>query len=160
MGMPDLFAALQSFQGALSQQIIFPQPCELARDLVVLKDDANGDPRLTFAIIENEIAKAIAAYLMVEHNEGLPCFQVGYAVAERFRRQGLAEEVLSKSLREMEHGFGRHCPQFYVEAVVDQDNAASRKVAERVFGAAGEEIVDTFCGKPAIQFLKLVGTAV
>ncbi|MGZ5198256.1 MAG: GNAT family N-acetyltransferase [Telluria sp.] len=158
MGMPDLFAALQSFQGALTQGIIFPRRCALSSDLLVLKDDANGDPRLTFAAVENGVVKAIAAYLMVEPNKGLPCFQVGYAIADNFRRQGLAVTVLEKSMREMVHGFSRHFPRFYIEAIVEEDNEASRKVAERVLRVSGEEIIDSYCGRPAIQFLKLIDT--
>jgi ribosomal protein S18 acetylase RimI-like enzyme len=154
--MPDLYGALLSFQNALQDGLITPGACILYPELSLLMDDANGQSRLTFARIDKGSVKAIVAYLEVEPHEGKRCFQVGYAVAEPYRNQGIATEILTQSIEEIRHGFKPHAKPFFIEAVVEADNHASIKVAERVIAPKGSEITDDYAGLPAVQFLQLV----
>ncbi|WP_147373994.1 hypothetical protein [Massilia cavernae] len=67
----DMNAALESFQAAYSKRYIIPVQCQLHNDLWVLKDDANGDTRWTFAQIEASGAVcAIVSVLTAEPYEG------------------------------------------------------------------------------------------
>ncbi len=150
---------LLSYQQALSRAAIAPVPCTLYSELTLLMDQANGENRLTYALVENGVVKATVVYLMADPYKGLPCFQVGYAVAEPFRNQGLAAKTVEKTIEEMRHGFRNQMPRFYVEAVVAQNNLVSNKVAEKVFQAQPELIKDDASGEPAFQYLRLVGVA-
>ncbi|QYF93092.1 GNAT family N-acetyltransferase [Massilia sp. PAMC28688] len=154
--MVDPHDALVSYQQAFKNGIISPTPGALHRDLVVLMDDANGMRRITYAIVEAGVVKATVVYLALEPLEGKPCFQAGYAVALPFRGKGLATSILSKSIEEMQHGFKRHMKKFYIEAVVNVDNEASKRVAERAFPELPSEIVDSYSGERALRFLRLV----
>jgi RimJ/RimL family protein N-acetyltransferase len=122
-----------------------------------LVDDADGDPRLTYALTTaSGTVQATVTYLPGSPYKGERCFQVGYAVAETFRRQGLAVEVLRKSIDEMRLGFKSHFSKFYVEAVVGKFNVASIKVASKVMNSEPVEIVDEVSGEPALQYFLLI----
>ena len=119
-------------------------------------DDANGSPRVTYALVDNGLVKALAIYIFEQRIDGVPCFEVGYAVAESFRRQGIASEVLEKSIAEMRNGFGRYGKAFYIQAVVGASNVPSQKVAARILSPQPEAITDTVSGLPAFAYLRLV----
>jgi RimJ/RimL family protein N-acetyltransferase len=148
---------LLSYQQALLRGEIDPVRCTLHPDLTLLMDQAGGENRLTFALVENGTLKATVVYLMADFYEGLPCFQVGYAVAEPFRRQGIAAKVVEQTIEEMQHGFRAHMPRFYIEAVVARSNVASNKVASKVISAQPEAIEDEASGEPAFQYFRLIG---
>ncbi|MBA1203830.1 hypothetical protein G7009_19090 [Pseudomonas capeferrum] len=52
-------------------------PVFQAATACVLHDDAEGTPRLTYALIENGIVKATAVYVNVDPINGVPCFGLG-----------------------------------------------------------------------------------
>jgi predicted GNAT family acetyltransferase len=152
------YEGLLSFQQALQDGRISPSRCILYPDLLLLLDDADGQARMTYALVENGVVKATVVYLNADAYEGLPCFQVGYAVAESFRKQGIAADVLKRSIEEMRNGFKRHMKRFYIEAVVSEKNLASRKIAERILSSTPDKITDTHTGLPALQYFLLVET--
>ncbi len=154
----DPHDALPSFEKALKHGLISPKKCTVHPELAVLIDDANGEMRITYALIVGGKVKATVAYLRAEPLHGEHCFQVGYAVAKPYRGKGIASDILIKSINEMRHGFRAHLKQFYIEAVVGVDNLASKRVAEKVFTKDFEEIVDKASGLPALQFVKLIST--
>ena len=154
--MPDLQETLLSFQDAYAEGLIDLVPCSIHPEIKLHGDEVNGQTRLTYARIDGETVKAIVVFLMVEPHKGKPCFQVGYAVAEQFRCQGIATDTVKRSLNELRQGSKRHTKNFYLEAIVAADNIASRKVAERVICPTGEDISDAFNGEPALQFMQLV----
>ncbi|MCY1378634.1 hypothetical protein D9M69_662860 [compost metagenome] len=45
--------------------------------------------------------------------------------------------------------------QYFVEAIVPNDNHASQKVAARALGADPEQIRDRVSGKPSSKYLRL-----
>lgn len=153
----DMSAALESFQAAFSKRYIMPTRCQLHDDLWVLKDDANGDTRWTFARIDAAgTVHAIVSVLPAEPYEGKPCFALAYAVAKPLRGHGVAKEVVTSSINELHSGFKRRFPEFYVEVVVDKNNLASNRVASQVIASTPIEITDQFSGDPALQYFRLV----
>lgn len=56
--------------------------------------------------------KATAVYVMNGKEGQRPYFQVGYAVAEDCRGQGVAQETLGASISEMSAGFENIIPEF------------------------------------------------
>ncbi|SFC51473.1 hypothetical protein SAMN05216204_10720 [Massilia yuzhufengensis] len=151
-------AALKSFQQAYSKGYIAPTRCKLRPDLWVLRDDANGDSRLTFTQIDDKgTVRALVSLLPAEPYEGKPCFALAYAVAEKFRGIGLAQEIVESSIVELHNGLKQQVPQFYIEVVVDKLNTASNRVAAKVISSNPVEITDQFSGDPALQYFRLVG---
>lgn len=154
----DMEAALQSFQQAYSKGYVKPTRCTLRRDLWVLRDDANGDSRLTFTQIDDKgVVRALISLLPAEPYEGELCFALAYAVAEKFRGKGLAKEIVESSIVELRNGLKQRAPKFYVEVIVDKLNVASNRVAAKVINPDPIEITDQFSGDPALQYFRLVG---
>jgi RimJ/RimL family protein N-acetyltransferase len=125
--------------------------------MTVMMDDANGESRLTYALAgPGNVVKAIAIYISAGFHEGVPCFQLGYAVDESFRKQGIATEVVKKSLDEMRTGFKSHMPRFYVEAVVGKSNEASNRLASKLLSSTPKDGIDEVSGESAFQYFLLV----
>ncbi|WP_213957102.1 GNAT family N-acetyltransferase [Variovorax sp. dw_954] len=100
-----------------------------------------GIPRMTYVKMDGKTVTAYATFGLVEPCDGLPCFQAGWAVPSAFRNQGRATAIVEAALAEMKRGFGRNrVPTSYIEAVVGEDNAASRRVAERSIASEGKSI--------------------
>jgi len=143
---------LVSYQEALSEGLIHPNPTSIYKELTVLFDEVEDEKRLTYAYMQDGLAKGIAIYIMNGIDDGKPYFQVGYAVAEKFRNQGIAQKLLKMSIDELAHGFRQHFSSFYVEAVVSVSNKESQRVAEKVIGGVAEEIIDEHSGEPALRY--------
>lgn len=156
--MVDPYIGLQSYQRALLRKLIAPSPCEIHPEIVVLRDDAEGKSRLTYALIEEDVVKATVVYVQTEPIKGVLCFDVGYSVADGFRNQGIAARVLEKSIIEMTHGLGCYIKRFYIEAVIGTSNLASQKVATKVLSpeSARREVIDSVSGQPAFVYIRLI----
>ncbi|GJL43327.1 hypothetical protein TUM17577_45360 [Enterobacter asburiae] len=145
--MTDPNEGLISFISAYNAGEIIPAKCTLHDDLYVLQDDANGTPRLTYALIEEGVVKGTAVYVLAEPVEGIPCFALGYAVLEKFRNQGIGSTMVKKSLEEIHQGFKKHIPTFYVEAVISRTNVASNQIALRTLSSERVECDEALLNK-------------
>ncbi|WP_080432630.1 GNAT family N-acetyltransferase [Burkholderia ubonensis] len=155
--MVDPTKSLQSFQQALLAGTVRIQRCELDEKLVVHLDNPDGAPRFTYARLQGQTVAALVMLVLVEPIGGLPCFQLGYAVDEAYRNQGLATEAVVSSIAELKNGLGRSGgTDFCIEAVVGADNKASQRVVEKVGFPSPKEIVDEFSGEPALQYFLTV----
>lgn len=155
--MTDPTTALLSFQQALADEKISPSPGRWNPDLQVLQDEPNGCLRVTHAKIVGTTAQGIVEYFIVQPVGGIPCFQIGYAVAPSFRRQGIATALLRESMEELKRelqSVGLH--EYYLEAVVGVQNVASNKIATLLLSTNPDSITDGVSGEPAFQYLKKV----
>ncbi|HBN8007324.1 TPA: N-acetyltransferase [Pseudomonas aeruginosa] len=154
----DPHNALVSFQKALLSGTIKPKRCKVCRELYFLRDKPTPDTiRMTYAQVVGRQVKALAMYVEVAPYEGKRCFNVGYAVAVPYRKQGLAKALLTSSLEEFSGLLAKELaePGFYVEAVVGVDNEPSKRVAGQFF-TEPKETVDGVSGLPALHYIKLV----
>jgi RimJ/RimL family protein N-acetyltransferase len=150
-----------SFQEALSLGQLVLRRCEFEPALFVHSDEpVPGVRRLTYVHLDNGKVEAFVTFVLVEPFDGLPCFQLGYAVPPALRNQGRAKAVVSAAIKEMERGFARaNIPTFYIEAVIGADNVRSRRVAEAITSNTPTEITDNVSGQPALQFIFKVGAS-
>ncbi len=156
-GMTDPLPALMSFHEAFALGALKVRPGELDPTLVVHVDAPTGTQRLSYARIEKDQVTALAIFASIEPLDGVPCFQLGYAVLPEKRGQGRARDLVTAAIAEMHNGFRRAgVKRFFVEAVVDRDNVPSNRVAALVFAEPPEAIVDGFSGTPANRYLRLV----
>ncbi|HED2522696.1 TPA: GNAT family N-acetyltransferase [Klebsiella aerogenes] len=156
--MTDPHVGLISFQEALDNNLLELHKCTVHPDLSLHYDQPEGEPRFTYALIEDGKVKATAVFIRDEVMEdGLPCFGLGYAVAEGFRGQGLGYEIVEKSLAEFEHGIKRHMAKFYIETLVDKDNIPSQKISARHINPESRETTDQYSQTPSYHYEKLIG---
>lgn len=161
-GVPQLtdpMDALESLEPAIRHGAVTMQPCEVHDDLQVLLDRPDGASlRITYAMISGAgIVKGIAIFTPVEPIDGVVTFGLGYAVAQQFRGEGLAAEIVTKAIEELRNGMARNgLREFYLEAIVGTNNAPSNAVARRVISDSPKDGTDAISGEPILAYVKLV----
>ncbi|BBQ10981.1 MULTISPECIES: GNAT family N-acetyltransferase [Stenotrophomonas] len=127
-------------------------------DIFAHADQPAGMMRLTYVMIsptvENEvIARCVMLLDRVEANT--PVFQMDWAVLESYRGQGFGIAVALKSLMEFTNGMqGKLKSGYVIEAVVDEGNDASLKIARKILG--GEKVLpNPAIGKNTHSFLRV-----
>ncbi|HXO04858.1 MAG TPA: GNAT family N-acetyltransferase [Candidatus Sulfotelmatobacter sp.] len=152
--MTDPSTALQSFQQELIRGGIQLRPGALDKNLYLYVDNPKGETRFTYVKLKGRrTVTAFVEFATCEPIEGKPCFAIGYAIPEVYRKQGRAKEAVSAAISEMRHGFGRIGMVFYVEAIVGADNKASQHIAEQLISDKPEAITDHISGLPAFRYL-------
>ncbi len=153
--MTDPYEALVSFKQALAAGAIFPQSCEIHKDVLLLSDAPNGTSRLTYALKKKGNIVALVTCVASDPLDGAACFNIGYAVDIDKRSSGYGKEVVQKAFDELVNGFRRaNVPHLYVEAVVSISNEHSNKLALRVISSDRKEITDFVSGKPAFHYTR------
>lgn len=154
--MTDPHEGLISFQQALDENSLQLHQCDTDGNLYVHVDNpAPNVMRYTYTRLQDKVSTGISIFVMVEPYQDLPCFQVGYAVPEGLRGQGMATDILKASIRELRAGLTRarvNVPIF-IEALIDKENKDSLRVAEKVLGSYVKETFDEKTGTPAYQFV-------
>lgn len=157
VALPDLMNALTSFKQAYSMGAIVLQSGALQKDIYVHLDKPNGQPRLTYVRLDGKEVVALITYIQCEPVEGVPCYNVGWAVSEGYRRKGIAASTLKASMAELRAGLMRNkIPTFYVEAIVGVDNLASQGLAQKVISQTVNRGQDSHANVPVLQYLKKV----
>jgi len=158
--MTDPYQALVSFQQALVLGNIDLRPGTLDPKLYVFPDKPEGRMRLTYVRLEEMAVTALVSVVHADPIGGVPCFQIGYAVAGPYRGQGRAIEAVTAALAEMEYGFAKAgITAFYVEAIIDAGNETAHAVARRTLSATPEQMADTPSGEaPSLQYVRKFGT--
>ncbi|MDX1146844.1 GNAT family N-acetyltransferase [Sinorhizobium medicae] len=155
--MTDPNEGLISFQQALDGGELQLHRCDIDKDLYVHVDQPKPKiTRYTYTRLSpGDVSTGISIFVMVEPYEGLPCFQVGYAVPDKFRGQGKATDILTASIKELRAGLTRNGVDvpLYIEALIDRKNEASIHVAKKVLGPWVKETSDEMTGTPAFQFM-------
>lgn len=156
--MTDPSDALASFQQALLNGQMRLQRGALDPDLFLHFDRPDGvTARLTYVRLDRQTVTALAMFAMVDPMDGLPCYQVGYAVPEAYRGEGRAKSVVEAAIAELRHGLLRNnISTFYVEAIVGTDNEASKRVAVTTISATPVAVTDEVSGLPALHYTRKV----
>lgn len=155
--MTDPMDSLNGMQSALNEGLVSLQPCETHQEIGVLFDQPNGVSRFSYVQLNGVDVQAIALIVLTESIEGLPCFQIGYAVNDQMRLKGLGKGIINKALTEFRNGMYRNSVKdYYIEAIISRDNIASIQIAKSIFPNNPLEIEDELSGEPAYQYLKKV----
>jgi len=153
--MIDPSNALESFQHAHQRGLIRLEHGILDPALFLCVDQPNGETRFSYVRFEGKTVAAFVEFVTLEPINGVPCFAIGYAVPQAFRKQGRAKDVVSAAIAELQHGLGRY-GAFYIEAVVGTDNLASQHIAEHLISNAPVSIKDKHSGLPALQYVRKI----
>lgn len=120
-------------------------------------DEFENGRRFLFAKIVNKEVQALSIFGIVDPIDGIECWAVGIAVSERYRKLGFAAEAVNKGVEELKKIFKQTTlPQFYIEAVIDESNHPSIKLAEKLFTIDRQKIIEGESEKPALWFKKLI----
>lgn len=150
--LADPLTGLKSLQKCFkrNERLDF-QPGRIHANLSMHFDEPEGHPRLTYAFINQGVVKATCVFCHNGKYEDATCFQVGYAVALPYRRQGMGKLVFSNSLDELASGFKGRGPTV-IEAMVGTDNIASRRIAARILTEQPETGLDEITGEQLLAF--------
>jgi RimJ/RimL family protein N-acetyltransferase len=152
--MTDPSAALESFQAAFANGELSLQRGVIDPQLFVHVDRPQGVPRFTYVRFDRRTVSALVMFASVGPLHDIPCFQIGYAVPERYRGHGRAKEIVVAAIAELKRGLTRNgVAEFYVEAVVGTDNEPSMRVAAATLSTSPEAITDHFSGLPALHYI-------
>lgn len=155
--MPNMSKALKSFQEALLQGQLQLQRGTLDQDLWVHLDRPARQIRLTYVRLQGKTVTALVVFAHSNPIQGLPCFQIGYAVPKAYQRQGRAKDAVAAAIAELKYGFAKsNIPTFYIEAIVEANNKASQHVAAETISATPVSVVDHDSGLPALQYVRLI----
>lgn len=156
MRIADPMEALVSLQKEVRRGMP-TNPTDLNPGVRVVLDHPNGITRYTYARIEHGRVKSIALFVHHEPINGVPSFNLGYAVPEAYRNRGWATAIVEQGIQELRQGLGRHgVKSFYVEAVVGTENLASQRVASKVISDAPVAGTDSESGEPILAYTRLV----
>jgi hypothetical protein len=112
-----------------------------------------GGKRVTYAHISR---KKVQSYIAFSAGDGLHenevCFGIFYAVPAKLRGKKFMEKLLAIAIADMKKTLKRN---FYIEAIVDQNNDASNHVAKKLFGEVQKTSVDELSSEPVNAYFKL-----
>ncbi len=157
--MVDPSDGMKSFQQALRQGKIAIHVAKTDPNLFVHLDAPNGPPeiRFTYVRLKRTTVTALVMFAAQPPINGKPCFAIGYAVPKTYRNQGRAKEIVAAAIADMEAGLKRNGhPVFYIEAIVDAENTASRKIGEQLISNGPEAITEGKSGLPAFKYVRKV----
>ena len=150
----DPSTVLPSFQAAYLNGEIRVTRGTRFKDLICHMDSPRGVNRTSFALLKSEQVVALVQLPESEPLDGLRCFDIGYAVPEPYRNQGLCKKAVQASIIELAALLAIAGEKaFYVEAIVAAENVASRRVAEQLISDQPEEITEGRSGKLAFSYL-------
>ncbi len=156
--MTDPMNALEQLQIALDKGVVQLTPCEIHKELGVIADQPNGTPRFTYALMKKGKVQGVSLFALAEPIEGLPCFNIGYAVIENVRGKGIASELVRKGIDKLRNGFKRNgIAEFYIEAVVSVTNEPSNRLASKLISDTPKSGSDCFSGEESFQYVRKVG---
>lgn len=154
--MADPIIVLNSLQQAIDDGMHIDLN-ELEASYKFFYDEPGHGRRFSFAKIINSEAQALAIFGLVTKIENIICFNVGYAVKDSCRGQGLAIEAVNHGLEQLKKQLKYEgLTKFYLEAVIDKNNIHSINVAKKLFADKPIPVIDGESGTHSIQFKKLI----
>lgn len=157
--MTDPTNAMVSIEEEIKAGRLKLDRCHFDREMGAYGDQVEGMTRLAYVRFDDQGVAAFVNMFQADPVEGVPCFQAGVAVPPRNRRKGMAKSLFEAAIKEMAFGYGRTpLREFYVEAIVGQENVASNAVCRSVLSDKPEAVTDNVSGEPAFQYLRKVET--
>lgn len=151
--------AFKTFEPALKAGELQVQRGTVHSDLLVHMAMPAGKMRITYAQMRGNSVSAIAIIIPAEHENGLPVFQIGYAVPQHLRKRGVGTAIAKMAIDEFTAGMARNgVGHFYLEAIVGVKNIGSQRVAAAVIGGETKEISDENSGEAALQYMVEIGS--
>lgn len=157
MNRVEMMDALTGLNTALKAGAIKLHPTKTDPKVLLHADNPEGTPRLSFVRMKGAHATAIAVIVITEPLDNLPVIHVGCAVREDQRGKGLGRYVLTVALEDFQTSMAaKGLNEYWIESLVEADNAASVAMTTKVLGIEPEEVTDDETSEPSYRFLKRV----
>lgn len=157
-GMEMAEEGLQHIALAVKSGSVALEKGRLSPNLYAHLDTPNGTPRITYVMLSpGDETKVIArCVLLLDRTEGnRSVWQMECAVLGPERSKGVGRRLVEQSLVEFEAGMkGKLKSGYFIEAIVDDGNIASNKIANFCIG--GKEKVKDPSGASVNSYLKRV----
>lgn len=122
---------------AIQKKAISIERGRVSDDIYAHGDRPLGTPRLTYVMFSPSVENQVIArcVIMLDRVEGnTPVWQIDWAVLKAYRSQGYGLSIVAKSLMEFTSGMKGKTQGYAIEAVVDEENEASLKIARKALG--------------------------
>jgi hypothetical protein len=155
----DMLLALAARQISLSKGELNLRPAETLQGLHACARAEDVGPARSYILVEGKTVTAMVNFRPRDPIEGLPAFNIELAVPEDRRGNGRGKEAVSSALLELRHELGKTgLGAFMVEAIVEADNEACKRIAEQTISEESEPARDRYSGKPALRYLRRLET--
>lgn len=132
-------------------------PSDLDEGYMKLYDITPSGRRYSYVKVINNEVQAVAIFGEDDPINGIDCYDIGYAVKDKHRGQGLSIEAVNKGVEDLKQILRQtSTKQFYLAALVAITNTPSLKVAEKLFLSTGVPAIDTESGTRSLFFKKLI----
>lgn len=98
----------------------------------------------------------VALYVHDRYYLNYPFLSLSYAVEEKYRRKGIASNLINVSLNVVLDDLKPKSKKAYIVTYVALDNAISQKLSRRFISKGSEIITDTMTGEKQHQYVKLL----
>lgn len=112
------------------------------------RDKAFNTYRYTYARLEKLKVQQTVVLHENEELNGLHCYCLFYGTLPELREKGLTFTFINKVIEQFKKDLPRRIREFYIETIVDIDNAPSLALANKLFGEASHDGVDESTGSP------------
>ena len=130
-GLTQIAIAIKNNAIKLEQGRIF-------NDIYVHADFPNNIPRVSYVVFSPSVQNQVigrCVILLDRNHEGIPIWQIDWAVLTQYRSKGFGTSIATKAIIEFVNGMkGKLKQGFFIEAVVDENNEASKKIARSILG--------------------------
>ncbi|MEG8029000.1 hypothetical protein [Sphingomonas aerolata] len=99
--------AMKTFEPALRSGELRTERGRVDPELIVHADTPNGQMRISYARLGESSVRAMAIIIPAEFENGLPVFQIGYAVPQHLRKRGLGKDIAQAAIAEFTSGVAR-----------------------------------------------------
>lgn len=148
---------LKQISLAISAGSIELQQGQMFEDIYAHADTPEGAPRFSYVMFSPTVQNMVIArctIILNSNNDGLTSWQMDWAVHKNYRGKRFGSTIAQKALIEFANGMEGMLPNgFIIEAIVDQGNEPSIKIAQSLIGEE-EIIIDKSSGKKIHNFLK------
>ncbi|OOF88798.1 hypothetical protein BKG94_04270 [Rodentibacter ratti] len=157
--MSDPMRALLSLQEELSNNRITLLNCKNS-ELHMCFDKPEGIPRFTYVKINRGEIQSFCNFVLSDPIDKTPCFQIGYAVPQKFQNKGFGKEIAKLALIEFLTNMFRasDSKSLYIESVISINNLASQKITDYILSTEPEQITDSFSNEKMFCYQKLFST--
>ncbi|MBK7889295.1 MAG: GNAT family N-acetyltransferase [Bdellovibrionales bacterium] len=104
---------------------------KLDADYIEHLDEIPSGRRYCYAKVVAGEVQALATFGQEESINSVDCYSLNYAVSEKYRRRGLAVEIVNRGLEELKKHLRKSKKSFYVDAIVEMTNTPSIEVAKK-----------------------------
>ena len=157
--MSDPMRGLLSLQEEISNNRIALLKCK-SSELHMFFDKPEGIPRFTYVKINEGEILSFCNFVLVEPIDKTPCFQIGYAVPEKFQNKGFGKEIAKLALIEFLTNMFRafDSKSLYIESVISIDNLPSQKITDYILSTEPEQNIDPSSNEKMFCYQKLFST--